>query len=168
MVAASPRRLTPEDWRTSSSPDGDPCDERNNRKPDDASTMSTPATYSVGRCQDGIETDARRRYRDKTHRCPLRTTSRPSRTYYFRARYRRTREGPCRSRGLQLTDSGRRLVAHVAVRHRRSLFLLRDVGDQGSGSQDHRRDGSGILQGRPGDLGRIDDAFGVHVHGGVG
>src|SRR5687768_9991864 len=54
-------------------------------------------------------------------------------------------------------------AAHlVAARSRRS-GLLRLVGDDGLGRQEQRGDRRGVLQGRPGHLGRVDDARGDQV-----
>src|SRR6266567_1944810 len=44
-----------------------------------------------------------------------------------------------------------------------SFLLLRQISDQGFGSQDHRGDAGGILQCRAGHLGRIDDSRLDHV-----
>src|SRR4029077_13185378 len=41
--------------------------------------------------------------------------------------------------------------------------LLGDVGDERLRRQDHRRDRSRVLERRPGDLGRVDDALLEHV-----
>src|SRR3954453_6716145 len=53
--------------------------------------------------------------------------------------------------------------AAVAAGHGRSV-LLRLVGDDGLGGEEERRDGSGVLQRRAGDLGRVDDAGLDQVH----
>src|SRR3954471_2302821 len=53
--------------------------------------------------------------------------------------------------------------AAVAAGHGRSV-LLRLVGDDGLGGEEERRDGGGVLQRRPGHLGRVDDAGRDQVH----
>ena len=57
-------------------------------------------------------------------------------------------------------------AAHVgSCGHRR--ILLRDVGNQALGGEDHGSDGSGVLQSAAADLGRVDNAEGDHVTVGV-
>ena len=57
-------------------------------------------------------------------------------------------------------------AAHVGVGgHRR--ILLRDVGNQALGGENHGSDGCGVLHGAAADLGRVDDAEGNHVAVGV-
>src|SRR5207249_10250107 len=47
---------------------------------------------------------------------------------------------------------------HTATRHRRSLFLLLLLHHDALGREEQARDGGGVLQRRPSDLSRIDDA----------
>src|SRR5437899_2056712 len=47
---------------------------------------------------------------------------------------------------------------HSTARHRRSLFLLLLLHHDALGREEQARDGCGILQSGPGDLGRVDDA----------
>src|SRR5699024_6687990 len=89
----------------------------------------------------------------------------------------RSRRGPpgCRGRGRVRRTSGRALEVHTAHATGRvggrSRGLLRLVGDDGLGGQEQTRDGGRVLQGRAGDLRRVDDAVleqvGVLTGGGV-
>ena len=73
---------------------------------------------------------------------------------------RRNDEGACISAGalwfFSLSGPGLIHSAHSGAAGRSSGFG--DVGHQGFGGQHHGRDGSRVLQGAAGDLGRIDDA----------
>src|SRR4051812_47509208 len=79
------------------------------------------------------------------------------------------RSGPPLPGSAGVTGTGRTdLEVHaahatVATRHGRS-GLLWLVGDDGLGGEEERRDGSGVLQRRAGDLGRVDDAGLDQVH----
>ena len=57
-------------------------------------------------------------------------------------------------------------AAHVGSCGHRGI-LLRDVGNQALGGEDHGSDGSGVLQSTAADLGRVDNAEGDHVTVGV-
>src|SRR3954466_8812374 len=78
---------------------------------------------------------------------------------------RRSGPPPSGSAGTTRWPGSEVHAAHAAVAagHGRSV-LLRLVGDDGLGGEEERRDGGGVLQRRPGHLGRVDDAGRDQVH----
>src|SRR6266540_980939 len=63
-------------------------------------------------------------------------------------------------RGLEVHVSA---AVAVAAGARTRLLLLGEVGDEGLGGQDHRRDRRRVLERRTGDLASVDDALQEHV-----
>ena len=54
-------------------------------------------------------------------------------------------------------------AAHAARRHGRSLVLLGHIGDEHIGGEDHRGDGSGVLERAAHNLDRVNNASLDHV-----
>ena len=71
--------------------------------------------------------------------------------------------GPAQCRAICHISNVSDLILAATGRHHGRRIILRHIGDQRIGGQDHRRDAGRVLDGAARDLGRIDDAALHHI-----